>query len=231
MEQPKAFPQIKVCGLTDPDEAAACAALGADAIGLVFHPPSPRYVTVRQAARIAAALPQGVPAVGVFVDPTWEAVSEAVAQCRLGAVQLHGAEPRAFIDRLRGTHAVRVIKVLFAARVPRLEDAGRYSVAAYLVECGRGVRPGGNALTWEWGVAAEFAQVYPTVLAGGLDPENVARAIGAALPDAVDASSGLEAGPGRKDLDKVARFVAAVRQTAPLYSARSRKLNPIFRVC
>jgi phosphoribosylanthranilate isomerase len=225
---PRRFPQIKICGLTDPEQAAACARMGADAIGLVFHPPSPRNLSMDRAARITAALPAHVTAVGVFVDPPLELLLETITRCRLGAVQLHGAEPRALVDTLVQTHAVQVIKVLFAAKAPRMEDARHYRGASYLVECGRGAQPGGNALTWEWGAAAGFAAHHPTILAGGLNPDNVGSAITAALPDAVDVSSGLEAAPGRKDLDKAARFIAAVHQTANLYHGQGGRPRVIF---
>jgi phosphoribosylanthranilate isomerase len=224
------FPQIKICGLTDPGQAAACAQMGADAIGLVFHPPSPRNLSMDRATRITAALPAHVTAVGVFVDPPLELLLETITRCRLSAVQLHGAEPGALVDTLVQTHAVQVIKVLFAARAPRMEDAPHYRVTGYLVECGRGAQPGGNALTWEWGAAAGFAGRHPTILAGGLNPDNVGSAIAAALPDAVDVSSGLEAAPGRKDLDKIARFIAAVHQTANLYHGHPDRPRVVFRV-
>ena len=221
-------PQIKVCGLTVPDEAAACAALGADAIGLVFYPPSPRHVTLDQAARITAVLPAHVAAAGVFVDPGREFLAETIAGCGLRVVQLHGREAPELATWLQGRFAVKVLKALFATKAPSLSAADQYEVSAYLVECGQGPLPGGNAMVWDWGAAADFVRRHPTVLAGGLDAENVGRAIAAALPDAVDASSGLEAAPGRKDLNKVERFVAAVRRTAGIYRERAKPLNAIF---
>lgn len=226
--QPRTFPQVKICGLTDADEAAACAALGADAIGLVFYPPSPRHVSVARAARIVAALPPGVTAVGVFVDPAPALLADIIVRCRLGAVQLHGAESQVLIDRLRNGFNGLILKALFAAKAPRLVDAGRYHGAAFLVECGRGSQPGGNALAWEWGAVADFARRHPILLAGGLDPDNVGRAIAAARPDGVDVSSGVEAAPGRKDLDRVARFVDAVRQSGALYEAEGLPLRRVF---
>lgn len=221
-------PQIKVCGLTVPEEAAACAALGADAIGLVFFPPSPRHVTVDQAARITAALPAQVRAAGVFVDPGRELLAETIAGCGLQVVQLHGREAPELAAWVRQRFPVTVVKALFVTKAPSLEAAGQYDVAAYLVECGKGPLPGGNAMAWDWGAAADFARRHPTVLAGGLDADNVERAIAAALPAAVDASSGLEAAPGRKDLKKVERFVAAVRRTVERYRERNRPLTPLF---
>ncbi len=222
------IPQIKICGLTDPEEAATCARLGADAIGLVFFPPSPRNVEMGRAAEVAAALPSHVVPAGVFVDPGWELLARAVERCRLGVVQLHGNESPDFVLRVRQQLNVTVWKGLFATKAPFMNAAVNYQADAYLVECGKGPLPGGNAMVWDWGSAADFAQSYPTVLAGGLDPDNVGRAIQAALPDAVDASSGLESSPGRKDLKKVERYIAAVKQTAPYYSEQGGRPRPLF---
>ncbi len=221
-------PQIKICGLTDPDEAVACARLGADAIGLVFYPPSPRHLEMARAAEVAAALPSRVVAAGVFVDPDWELLTQAVDRCHLGVVQLHGHESPDFAARVRKKLGVTVWKGLFVAKAPYLTEADTYDVDAYLVECGKGLLPGGNAMVWNWGAAADFARAYPTVLAGGLDPDNVGRAIRAALPDAVDASSGLEARPGRKDLEKVARYIDAVKQTAAFYREQGGSPRSVF---
>ncbi|MFZ1986454.1 MAG: phosphoribosylanthranilate isomerase [Desulfatitalea sp.] len=221
-------PQIKVCGLTVPEEAAACAALGADAIGLVFFPPSPRNLSLSQAAHITAALPAHVRVAGVFVDAEREFLSEAITECGLHVVQLHGHEPPDMARWLQTRFPVKVIKALFATKAPTMEEADRYDVAAYLVECGKGPLPGGNAMAWDWSAAAGFARRYPTVLAGGLDPDNVGRAIAAALPDAVDASSGLEATPGRKDLQKVEQFIIAVRRAAEFYLDQDKRPTAIF---
>jgi phosphoribosylanthranilate isomerase len=218
------YPQIKICGLTDPAQARACADLGADAIGLVFFPKSPRNVTVHQAKEITAALPDRVAAVGVFVDPELDTVGHIIETCGLNTAQLHGNEPPALITGLRNHSTARIIKALFTEKPPRLKDADRYPVDGYLVECGKGRLPGGNATTWNWAVAQEFAHRYPMVLAGGLTPDNVVQAIAACRPAAVDASSGLERAPGQKDLKKVMQFISQVRQTASLY--RSRKQIP-----
>ena len=221
-------PQIKVCGLTVPEEAAQCAALGADAIGVVFYPPSPRNVSLDQARLIREALPDHVPTVGVFVDPTWEQLDQAIQHCRLGGVQLQGAETPELVKRLKGRGDVRVFKVLFALRTPFIAEAERYAPHAFLVECGQGKLPGGNARAWDWSAARDLVRLHPTILAGGLDADNAGQAIGSCLPDAVDASSSLESVPGRKDLEKVGRFIASVRRTAGLYAAEGRKLRGVY---
>ncbi len=222
------YPQIKICGITRPDQAIACAQLGADAIGLVFYEKSPRNVTLEQAAAITAVLPPHVAAVGVFVDPDQEALIRTVDQCRLDIVQLHGSESPGFIAGLCKNLDTKIIKALFTARPPVLADAGNYDAAGYLVECGKGRLPGGNAMAWDWAVAKGFGRRYPLVLAGGLTPGNVPTAISACMPDAVDASSALEAGPGVKDLKKVAQFIARVHQTEPLYRDRKQSVRLIL---
>jgi phosphoribosylanthranilate isomerase len=201
--------EIKICGLTRVKEALACARLGAAAIGLVFYPKSPRHVTLAQAREITRELPRETEAVGVFVDETFSAVMHAAQVCRLSAAQLHGRESPYLVASLLA-EGLKVIKTLFLSRAPSVSDSIVYAPTAFLVECGRGSLPGGNALAWDWESAASAGRSRPLILAGGLTPENVPRAIAAAHPDAVDVSSGVEAEPGRKDLRKVEAYIAAV---------------------
>jgi len=201
--------QVKVCGLTRVEEAVACAQAGARAVGCVFYAKSPRCVTAATARAIRGALPPEVACVGVFVDEPFEGIMALATHTGFTAVQLHGSESPEVVERLR-CEGLFVIKALFADRAPGIETASQYSASAYLVECGRGALPGGNAHAWEWGRAAALGQRHPLILAGGLTPENAAQAVRAALPDAVDVSSGVEAGPGRKSIRNVEQFIAAV---------------------
>jgi len=203
------FPQVKICGLTRVDEAQGCVELGAAAIGCVFFPKSPRNVSEEQARSICRSLPPRVCSVGVFVNEGFSAIMGKVERCGLKAVQLHGLESDDLVKKLLG-EGVRVIKALFINGTPAPDVVGAYSASAYLVECAGGPLPGGNAKTWDWSSAASLCTQYPVVLAGGLNPENVGEAIKAALPDALDVSSGVESSPGRKDLDKVKRFMEGV---------------------
>lgn len=205
--------QVKICGLTRVDEAEACARAGANAIGCVFYPRSPRCVGPAVAADICRALPPEVACVGVFVDEPFDAIMRTTAHAGLTAVQLHGNEPAELVGRLR-REGLFVIKALFAERAPGLDAAAGLPASAFLVECGRGPLPGGNASAWDWTRAAAFGERYPLILAGGLSPHNAARAVRAVRPDAVDVSSGVEASPGRKDILKVARLIAAVEPAA-----------------
>jgi phosphoribosylanthranilate isomerase len=220
-------PQIKICGLTDVDQAMACAKLGADAIGLVFYPQSPRFVTDPRAKEICRALPKALHKVGVFVDEPYETIRHKVDVCGLTGVQLHGHEPTELVRQL-GAKKILVIKALFADAEPSFKQAGTYAADAFLVEYGRGVLPGGNAQAWQWDRAETLGDQYPLILAGGLSAENVAQAMSSCRPDAVDASSSLESIPGQKDLDKVAQFISAVAQAARVVSPGSRSAKQVF---
>ena len=216
------FAQIKICGLTNIEEAVKTAAAGADAIGLVFFKKSPRYVKPEKAKAICAALPDNIITVGVFVNEPFNSIMDIVSTSNLGAVQLHGNEPPKFVRQLTDQGLI-VIKGLYMETQPSIAQVSTYSASAYLVECTRGELPGGNAMTWKWEDAAEFGKNHPMVLAGGLSPENVASAIEKSMPDAVDVSSGVERAPGKKDIHKVKQFIKAVQACTP-----SRELRKIF---
>ncbi len=216
-----ASPQVKICGLKSVEEAVACAELGADAIGCVFFERSPRFVTDEQARDICRGLPKGVYGVGVFVNEDFENVMGRVERCGLKAVQLHGGESPEMVRRLRDEGVV-VIKAFFVNSEPAMDAAELYEASACLVECAGGVLPGGNAMAWDWGAARGLSRKTPLVLAGGLTPDNVSDAIRAAVPAAVDVSSGVEAGPGIKDIGRVQRFIDAVRASGHSPAGRLR---------
>ena len=201
--------QVKICGLTRPAEALDCLDAGVDAIGLVFYPPSPRFVSTVQAAEIAAVVSGRAVTVGLFVDETCETIIRTAEECQLQAVQLHGQESPTLVRRLR-RYNLTVIKTLFHTRAPFFKEAADYDASAFLVECGRGRMPGGNAASWEWQTARDIDRDKPLILAGGLTPENVSGAIQSGLPDAVDVSSGVESAPGRKNSAKIKSFIHAV---------------------
>lgn len=202
-------PQVKVCGLTSVEEAVGCADLGANAIGCVFFPKSPRHLSEIQAKEISMALPSEVKKVGVFVNESFPNIMHKVEFCRLNAVQLHGRESPELVSKLLKENLL-VIKALFIEGKPTLDEAETYEASAFLVECGRGVLPGGNAIEWDWKKVKSFGNKYPMILAGGLAPENISHAISVSMPDAVDVSSGVESASGQKDLGKVKSFLKAV---------------------
>ena len=204
-------PQVKICGLTSIDEAVACAALGADAIGLIFYPKSPRYVTAVQAEEISRALPVSVCTVGVFVDETFDNIMRSAQTARLNAVQLHGVESPALVEKICN-EGLKVIKALFSNRKPFYTEASHFPATAFLVECGDGPLPGGNARVWDFSLLKDFGKNFPLVLAGGLSVNNIIEAVVQSQPDAVDISSGVERLPGQKDLSKVKTFIKTVQR-------------------
>jgi phosphoribosylanthranilate isomerase len=205
-------PLVKICGLTDPNNAAACARAGADIIGLVFYPQSPRHVTCDQAKMLVDALPAHVQAWGVFVNASLTTILETATACGLKGIQLHGQEPPGLISALKARHFT-VIKAVFASRSPGLDTIETdYKQADYvLVECGSGKLPGGNAETWDYGLAQKIARRYPVLLAGGLSLENIGQAITLVSPVGVDLSSGVESVPGIKDIVKITKLIRQLK--------------------
>jgi phosphoribosylanthranilate isomerase len=213
---PQTRPWIKICGLTDPENALGCARLGADALGFVFFEQSPRHVSVKKAAQIARVLPDDILTIGVFVNDDYDTIMETVLQCGLKGVQLHGNEPPELINCLLKEN-LWVIKALFAAKSPFLSQAPLYETASFvLVEYGKGPLPGGNAESWTYESALDLTTTTPLVIAGGLNPDNICQAIQAANPAGVDVSSGVEKAYGIKDLKKVNAFITRVHTTCPI---------------
>ena len=203
---------VKICGLTQVDQAEHCARLGADLIGLVFYPGSPRCIDSDTARDISLAVRSKATTVGVFVNESYRAVMEMAQYCGLRAVQLHGCEPPDRVQRL-GAAGLVVLKALFHEKEPFLGRADDYDASAYLLECGAGRLPGGNARSWDWTAARKVNRKRPVVLAGGLSVDNISLAIRLGKPDAVDVSSGVERRPGVKDMQKVAAFIDAAKRT------------------
>ncbi|MEJ2575737.1 MAG: phosphoribosylanthranilate isomerase [Gammaproteobacteria bacterium] len=200
--------RVKICGITRRRDALDAVRLGADAIGLVFYPASPRYVSPAQAAEITRQLPPFVGVVGLFVDAEPEAIAEAVAAARLSLIQFHGGES----DADCGAHGLPWIKaVRMKADVDLREQAASHAGAsALLLDAYREGVPGGTGDTFDWDrVPVDMANRI--ILAGGLTPANVAEAIRRVRPYAVDVSGGVEVEPGLKDADKITAFMRGVR--------------------
>ena len=192
---------VKICGVTRVDDALAAVEAGANAIGFVFWPQSPRFVDPYRARAIAAQLPPFVAAVGLFVNQPAAYVNGVAGLVRLGAVQLHGDETPAFIANL----APPVIKALpvGAAHAWPLETT-------LLLDAHDPVRRGGTGRTIDWSAAAAVAARRRVLLAGGLNPENVADAIAQVRPFGVDVSSGVERAPGIKDHQRLRALFEAI---------------------
>lgn len=201
--------RVKICGITRPEDALAAAQSGADAIGLVFHEKSPRHVTVQQAARVAAVLPPFVTLVGLFVNPSEDAVREVLRQVPLDVLQFHGEEEPEFCARF-GRSWIKAIRVRHD--VDLIQCAAHYRMAqGLLLDAFVEGAHGGTGVSLDWAVIPQ-AVPLPVILAGGLHPGNVAEAIRLVRPYAVDVSSGVEASKGIKDAAKVAAFINEVKR-------------------
>ncbi len=204
---------VKICGTTNPEDAQAAVEAGADALGFIFAP-SPRRVSPKDAKRIIRQLPTIEP-VGVFVNQRAKVILETVAEAGLRAVQLHGEEDPALAEELK--KRVRVYKVIGAQDVARGADEFVKVADAIFVDAGTREKRGGTGKTFAWDEAAPFIKLLGrrsrVVIAGGLDPGNVSRAIELFQPWGVDVVTGVEKEPGKKDHDKVRAFVTAAKNT------------------
>lgn len=199
--------RVKICGITRPEDGALAAALGADAVGLVFHPKSPRSVTVERARAIVAALPPFVTRIGLFVNAAPEAIEAVLSAVPLDVLQFHGDEP-AEACRPYGRPYIKAIRMRpevdlhGAARA--YHDAGALLLDAFV----EGIE-GGTGRSFDWSrIPKDLPK--PIILAGGLTPDNVARALTLVRPYAVDVSGGVERNKGVKDEDKMRRFISLV---------------------
>jgi len=197
----------KICGITNVEDALAATAAGASAIGLVFAP-SPRRVTARKACEIASALPPFITRVGLFVNENLQTIRSTVAQVGLEAVQLHGDESPEFAEALR---PLRIIKAVRVAGREDVRIAERYSGCAILFDAKSSQARGGTGTRFDLDLIVNVTYLDRVIVAGGLNPENVAAVVEKVRPYAVDVSSGVEMSPGRKDPDKLRRFMQAVR--------------------
>lgn len=202
---------IKICGITNEEDGLAAARLGADALGFVFAP-SPRRISPEKARQIIKALPPLVQTVGVFVDEDLDEVSSVAEMCGLDILQFHGSESADYCD----SFDQRVIKAIRLRNRQDLKSLAEYDgvVHALLLDTYLPDKLGGTGMTFNWEWALEAGKYGRIILAGGLNPGNVAAAISIVKPYGVDASSGLEQSPGVKDHEKMAQFIESVRQSA-----------------
>lgn len=202
---------VKICGVTNLEDALACVEAGADMLGFNFYPRSPRYVAPEVARGITARLPAPVVSVGVFVnEESPRRVEELASLANVAAVQLHGDEPAAYCRALRGRVVIKALRVSadFAA-----ESAAGCGTQAVLLDAYSRELYGGTGDVFDWSAARRVRALVPRLfLAGGLGPHNAAEAVRAVAPYAVDACSLLERAPGLKDAGRVRAFVAAVRR-------------------
>src|SRR5436309_1333581 len=197
--------KIKICGITNLPDAQLAVGLGADALGFIFYPKSPRHLPVATAADICNALPPFVTKVGVFVDELEYEIEKALSECLLTALQFHGEEPPGFCQKF----AAKSIKAIRVRDEASLRAAAEYDVDALLLDTYTESERGGTGRTFDWSLALQAKETLapPIILSGGLTTVNVQEAIRKVRPYAVDVSSGVEREPGKKDPEKLRRFI------------------------
>jgi phosphoribosylanthranilate isomerase len=201
---------IKICGITNLDDALAATDAGADLLGFNFYPRSPRYIAPEEARAIIDQLPPEVLTVGVFVNEARDVVEKTASVARITALQLHGSESAEYCKTLKGHY---LIKAFGAGDEFKSESVLDYDVQAIMLDAFDGKSLGGTGKVSNWSIAREMRELFPRLfLAGGLSAENVREAIEQVNPYAVDACSRLESSPGVKDHERVRAFVAAVRK-------------------
>jgi phosphoribosylanthranilate isomerase len=201
--------KVKICGITNVADGVAAAEAGADMIGLMFYEGSPRNISFTAAAEISRALSPFIVKVGVFVNPTEDAVMRAISDCGVSLLQFHGEEPPEFCTQF-GVMSMKAFRV----RGPEtLAELPKYQTDAWLLDAFSADAHGGTGARFNWDLALEATQFgRPIFLAGGLTPENVGGAVRLVQPFGVDTSSGVESVPGKKDHAKIQSFIQAVRQ-------------------
>ncbi len=200
--------EVKICGITNREDAWTAIRAGADALGFIFYPTSPRSVKPAQAKEIILGLPQSICLVGVFVDQDSEEVRGIMRFCRLDLIQLHGKESSDYCALFSPSV---LIKAVSPGKEEDLATLGNYPVKAILLDAGAPGQPGGTGRTCDWSLAKKAGEKHRIILAGGLHPGNILLALETVSPLAVDVGSGVEERPGKKDPGKVQKLVAAVK--------------------
>jgi phosphoribosylanthranilate isomerase len=199
---------VKICGITNLPDAVAAVEAGADALGFMFYEASPRRVSIREAVGIIRELPPLIMKVGVFVDAPEDTVMRAIGDCGLSLLQFHGHETPEYCTQF-GLMSMKAFRIRNAESLAALPD---YATDAWLLDAFARDKLGGTGEKFNWDLAIEAKKLgRPIFLAGGLTPENVAEAVKKVQPYGVDVSSGVEAEPGKKDHEKVRRFIKAAK--------------------
>jgi phosphoribosylanthranilate isomerase len=212
---------VKICGMTNLEDALVAVEAGADAVGFVFYEKSPRCVTVETAREIVAKLPERVEKVGVFVNEAEDTLCDIADRAGLTAIQMHGddEDPHVadlVVKRMPGVSVMAAVSMHHPAPQGWAMMWHPDSVRAFLIDSGNSSKPGGTGSAFDWIAAVpvvdEIKRLFKVVAAGGLTPQNVGKAIGILKPWGVDVVSGVEERPGKKDAEKVRAFVRAVRE-------------------
>jgi phosphoribosylanthranilate isomerase len=215
---------VKICGITNLEDAEASTLAGADAIGFIFYPESPRCITPDRAREISGKLPGRVCRVGVFVDHEAEGVRRLAQFCGLDLIQLHGKESPDYCRMFSPSILIKAVSLQREEDLALLKD---YPVRAILVDAHDPLRRGGTGRTCDWNLARKAGERHKLILSGGLNIQNILPAIEAVRPLAVDIGSGVEARPGKKDPGKIRDLMAAVMSFKD--TRRSSSGNNIFQ--
>jgi len=196
--------KVKICGITNLDDAMAAVNSGADALGFVFFKKSPRYISPSNAKKIIKKLPPFISSVGVFVNEKKETIEKIISQAGINIIQLHGDEPPSACNLSRP-----VIKAIRVKSIESLDIVSKYKdkVSAFLLDAYTPEVFGGTGQIFNWDIAVEARELGSVILAGGLTPENIEKAVRYVHPYAVDVSSGVEAEKGKKDHKKIRLFI------------------------
>ena len=205
--------KVKICGITNIDDAAAAASFGADALGFIFWEKSPRYIKVDSVARIISELPPFITKVGVFVNETLDNIKRTAQEARLDCVQLHGDETVEFASMVRAATNLSIIKVVRVKDALDIDGIERYRASAYLLDTFNPKAMGGTGEVFDWDIAIEAKKKGRIILSGGLNPDNIADAVKRVEPYAVDVGSGVELRPGKKDHEKIKSFIEKAKKS------------------
>jgi phosphoribosylanthranilate isomerase len=213
--------QVKICGITNEEDALFAASCDAEALGFIFYPPSQRYIKPEEARKIISVLPKEIVKVGVFVNENAAQIKRVMEYCGLDMVQLHGDELPEFC---REFPADRIIKAVELKNEDDLNHALDYDVAVLLVDNRHAGLYGGTGRKANWKLACRIKNKKPLILSGGLNEENIAEAMQTVAPAALDINSGVESEPGKKDHAKLARIFDIIRRA----DIESNKMQLIF---
>lgn len=201
--------KVKICGITNLQDALASVEAGCDALGFVFYKKSPRYIDSEEAREIIQALPKEIVKIGVFVNSSEADIKQIAKTCGLKILQLHGNESSEFCAKFKG---YKIIKSFRIKNKIDLKNILKYNIFAFLFDTYTPLKPGGTGKVFDWKLVRHVNGLKrPVFLSGGLNKNNVRKAIEIAKPDWVDASSCLEKSPGRKDIKKVKEFIKTAK--------------------
>ncbi len=204
--------KVKICGITNLEDALLSVKFGADALGFNFYTKSPRYILPEKAREIIDQIPYKVLKVGVFVNETTENVAEIAKTAKLNAIQLHGEESPEFCREIKLKTKLKIIKAFRVSPEFVPEDVLKYEVDAILLDAFNPKEHGGTGETFDWEIAKKVQKIFPKMyLAGGLNEKNVTNALNFVKPNAIDVCSGIEATKGKKDEAKLVNFIRKIQ--------------------